>query len=106
MDPVALLPLLFWLVVGVLVGISAGRRMERKKNLRKIAEIERRVNRANIAAVPQDRTEYDSPPPMPWKATARTPSPYLVRNRMDPDKTVEFKRPDDPWQGFPTEPAK
>ncbi len=100
MNLAALLPLLFWLVVGLLVGFPSGSAYGRRSERLALAKRrETAVKRANIAAVPQTPTIPSG------FAQAGRRSPYLMRSRVDPDKTAELReiKPDNPWNGFPTE---
>ncbi len=89
MDFSALVPLVFWFVVGCCVGIPAGRALQRRKTRKKFTKaFPESINRANIAAVP----------PTTWpKGVAYTPRPssspslYLKRSRTDPDATAELR---------------
>ena len=100
MNSAALLPLVFWLVVGLLVGFLSGRASVRRKMNKAIRDIPReREKRANIAAVPHYPSGFAQ-----FGHRAPTP-PHIRRNRTDPDATVELHevKPDNPWTGFPLE---
>lgn len=102
----ALLPLLFWLVVGFIAGVRTGMVLQKRKSRRaaerfipSLAE-----KRANIAAAgapwpkgvahvarPESGQKLD-PYAAPAVPMAKPPTPpHIRRNRIDPDATAELR---------------